>query len=359
MSNKITSHLSAETGKKVSNTSFLNTVLKKTNDTYGTQIPLIKPHLTINHANLPMEMIQANANEIYKTLVNRIGTVVGKALSFKNPLGIFKTDSFNFGDTMEEYFVTMAEPENYNGKSNDHPHKFYDTDIKTFYHSRLREHKFARTIEKYWTNKAFISEYAFDDFIDKMVLGLLSSDELKEYEAVKGLVTLSLSPVNFEGGTIRTPHSFVDTSSDGWVEAFNMELMQRSNYFTVPNTARFENAVGVPNVTPIEEQYLIVDVKHAAYLDTLLANTFDKKKISPLFRKIVVDEFPTYTGSDDLNGAKPFCALVSKDTIILKDKFFEMTGAYDEGNIRYNLFLHHHQLVSYSLFENAHIYLEK
>lgn len=359
MSNKAINYLSEQTGERYTNMDLLNTALVMTNKTANADFKPLRKTLQINHNNLPMEKITEFQNEIFKNLVNRIGMVVAKGLHFNNPLGIFKTEDMTLGDIIEEYYVHEAEEGSYDGKSSDHPYKYYDTDLTVFFHDGGRESKWSRSIEERWTRKAFASEKAFDDFIDKMILSLVASDEIREYELTKDLVTRSLSPITYKGKTIRNPHTIIDNTQDGYIEELNKMIIKRSGYFRVPSTVRFENGIQRANSTPVEEQVLLIDIDHATEIDTLLAMAYHNQKITPITNVVVVDQFPTYNGEDELKGYRPICALVSKGSINLTDTMYKMTGVYDESNLKYNIFLHHHQKAWFSVIENAHIFVVK
>ena len=81
MANKITSYLSSETGKKVTNIDLLNSIRKKATPAYQADIPVLAGR--INHATVPVQQFQVHENEFFDALVNRIGTVVIKALSYE------------------------------------------------------------------------------------------------------------------------------------------------------------------------------------------------------------------------------------------------------------------------------------
>ena len=91
----------------------------------------------------------------------------------------------------------------------------------------------------------------------------------------------------------------------------------------------------------------------------MLANAFNMDKASVMAKKIVLDELPEFDGEGKHNGAKPLAVLISKDALIMKDKLFTMVNSFNPKTLTYNYFLHHHQLISYSLFENMHVYYTK
>lgn len=359
MSNKITSYLSKQIGKPVTNAMLLNTIRESASENYKKDVPEFQVSQSLNHANNGVyAQFELHANEFLNILINRIGTTVAKALSFENPLGIFRSENFEYGETIQEIFADLADGEDFNAKGNDNPFRYKDTSVHVFYHDINREKKYMRTFDKTWVQKAFASENSFDEFIDKMFVSLLSSDAVDEFEKVKNLIPQALRPVKIDelGATITNPSMEFDTSKDNFLIEFNKELISRSNLMAVPSRTRFENGAKVPNATPIEEQFLLVDAKFSAELDTMLANAFNMDKATVLAKKIVLDTFPAYEGEGELNGARPFAALISKNSIIMKDKLFQMTNLWNPENLNYNYWLHHHETISWSLLENSMIY---
>ena len=358
--NKITKFLQSHSdnpNKVVTNAMLLNTIREMASDAYKNDIPELPNMRPINHVNIPYDQYTVHQNEFFDILINRIGSTVCKALTFDNPLGIFRTENFEYGETLQEIYVGLAEKEAFNAKQTNSPFRFADTPIQTWYHDLNEERMYRRTIEKAWVMKAFVSDKGFDDFIDKMFISLMASDEVDEYEAIKNVLTRALSEITLaDTTTITVPSLEIDTTQNDWLLTFNKELITRTNLFSVPSRSRFENAAGVPNATKIEDQFLIVSADLSAEIDSMLANAFNMNKATVLAKKIVIDEFPTFTGTGQHNGATPIACLISKNSLILKDKLFQMTNIWNPETLSYNYFLHHHQMVSFSLLENCRFY---
>lgn len=362
MPNVLTKYLTrvnTDGNQRVTNADVLNTIRQMASENYKADIPEMGSMQSINHNSIPYHEYVVHQNEFFAILINKIGPTIVKALMFDNPLGVFRSENFEYGETLEEIYVGLADAEVFNAKDTTSPFMFRDTPIDVFYHDLNDERKYVRTIEKTWTMKAFRSDNSFDEFIDKMFTSLISSDQLDEAEAIKKLIPDSLTPVTITGGaTISTPAEAVDTTQPDWVLNLNKRLITMINLFAFPSRTRFENGAGVPMATPVEDQYLIVNAEVASELDSLYANAFNMDKATPLAKKIVIDEFPVYTGPGPLNGVRPIAALVSRNTIIFKDKILELDNIYNPNTRSYNYFLHHHQLISYSLLENAHVFYE-
>lgn len=359
MVNKITSFLSAETGKKVSNIDVLNSIREMASPSYQADIPVLAGR--INHATVPVQQFKVHENEFFEALVNRIGSVVIKALSYENPLAIFKSETFEFGDVLQEIYVHPTLSEDFNSKSSVSPFKFADTDVEVFYHKLNNEKMYTRTFERAWVQKAFTSDIAFDEFIDKMFTSLLSSDSLDEYQAVKEVLQNSLEEISYtdlkgQQKKITVQGTKIDTSVSDYVVDFNQALLNKSKEFTIPSRTRFNNPVGVPNATPLEDQWLVISSEWSTHLDMLLANAFNMDKASVQARQIVVDNFEEFTGAGVNNGRTPVAFLVSDKSIILKDKLTHMESIRNPRTLSYNYFYHHHYMTSLSLFENIHMF---
>lgn len=361
MANKLTSYIqkniSSNPNKNVSNATALNMIREMASENYRADIPELNPVAPINQNSVPYHQYVVHQNEFFNILINKIGPTIVKALMFENPLGVFRSENFEYGETLEEIYVGLTNAEVFNAKDNTSPFAFADTPIQVFYHDINDERKYKKTVERAWTMKAFKSDTSFDEFIDKMFVSLLSSDALDEAEAIKQLAADMLTDVTLTGGqVITTPATPITIPSTDWVLNLNKQIIERINLFAFPSRTRFENAAGVPQATPKDEQYLIVNSNIAVELDSLYANAFNMDKATPLAKKIVIDEFPQFTGSGAKNGATPVAVLISDRGFILKDKLIEMTNIYNPNTLSYNYFLHHHQLISYSLLENAHVW---
>ena len=361
MSNQFTGYMSQVTRDNVTNADLLNTIREYASDAYKADIPRIGKFTQINHASIPYANYEIHQNEFYDILINRIGKTVFKGLIYDMPLGVFRRESFSYGETVQELYINLPDEEQFDAKSTNSPFQHANTEIKTFYHDLNRESQYRRTLEENWTMKALTSDNAFDSMTNMLFSTMFSADAVDEMDLIKTVITNSLTPVNVAptGAPpvyIQSPAQEIITSSPNWLEDFSEELRARSSLFTVPSRIRFENAAGVPSATKQSDQYMIVTAEYAAKFDTMLANAFNMDKVSVLAHKIVIDEFPTYTGAGQYNGATPICALISKDSLVLQDKKLKMTNIYNPRNDTINYFLTHHQHVYFSLLENAKIY---
>ena len=53
---------------------------------------------------------QGNSNAFLGALINRIGRVIITSKMYENPWSVFKRGIMEYGETIEEIFVSMAEP---------------------------------------------------------------------------------------------------------------------------------------------------------------------------------------------------------------------------------------------------------
>ena len=97
-------------------------------------------------------------NEFLHELMNRIGMVMIKTMAFTNPWYMFKKGLLEFGETIEEIFVAIAKPHEYNPDvAEKEVFKQEIPDVLTAFH-RLNYKKFYKqTIRNYQLRQAFLS----------------------------------------------------------------------------------------------------------------------------------------------------------------------------------------------------------
>jgi hypothetical protein len=364
--NILTSHIvekAAAANHKLSqtNATLLNAVRALASEQYKNDVPEFDTMLNISHNSIPVSLYTVHGNEFFDVLINRIGATAIKALDFSNPLKVFKSDEMFFGDTYQEIYTLGGEEGTYNPHGTDSPFGFYDSRVEAMYHTVQDRWLFQLSYDDLTLSNAFTSDGAFDSFIDGLFKSFLSRNELKEYEKTILLVTNSLTPVTItkQDGTtdvVTWKTDNVDTTEVDYLTELSKKIITYSTLFTIPSTTRSENAFGVPKATAYEDQVLIVSAELSANIDMMLANAFNMGKAIPNVPRIIIDEFPTYTGTGDLEGQKPIAALVDRRALIIKDKALRMYNQFDPLHVRNNVFLHHHLLISYSLFENAHVW---
>lgn len=362
-SNFMVDHMRQETGNKdYNNIHLINQAASYCSQAVRDAMPILDPSKPLSHATLPTDVFQVNNNELFTTLINRIGSTIFKGLIFDNPLGVFRDEDFQYGDTVQEIYVGLATAKGYDVTNATSQYQFANTPISAFYHTLERKEYYDRTFDEMTVMEAFVSDSAFNSFIDKQMATLISSDNLDEYTYIRDLVTWAMQDIPIAGGgSIFTPGTQIDSTQQNWRLDLEEELIELSNLFEIPSRTRFQNAALVPNATLADDQYFVCSARLSSKIDTLLANIYHMDKATIKAKKIVVDEFPAFAGTGtasgvDRNGMVPVGALVSNDSFIVKDKRVRMTNNWDAKQMWFNYFLHHWSLISFSTFANTHLF---
>jgi 2-succinyl-5-enolpyruvyl-6-hydroxy-3-cyclohexene-1-carboxylate synthase len=106
------------------------------------------------------------------------------------------------------------------------------------------------------------------------------------------------------------------------------------------------NARGVMQRSEKDEQVLILHKNVETYLNTeLLAWVFHTNKMDFETQIVIVDDFGSLGNVQ--------AALVDKDWFMVFDKLFQTTNQYNAQGLYTNYWLHHHQVLSTSQYQNA------
>lgn len=241
-------------------------------------------------------------NEFIKTLINLTGKFVLWNSLFSNPLAPFVRGKLDYGDSIEEIFVEMVKPHEYD------PAAAYATwmqreipDVKTAFHLINYEKFYKVTIQPYDLQRAFLNENAFSEFYNKIFNQMYEAAQYDEYLMVKYLIARRAL-----NGELHT--EVVADATDP--KDFAKAIKAVSNRFTFKS--RDYNPAGVLNNSPKEYQYLLVTADYDAELDVeALAYAFHQDKIDWSGHRILIDTF----ACTDMPRLNELLALVGQDAI--------------------------------------------
>lgn len=304
-------------------------------------------------------------NEFLSALINRIGKVVLTSKMFQNPWAVFKKGVLEYGESIEEIFREIADPEQYS------PEDAANTvfarvipNVKSAFHVLNYQELYPATIQDKDLRKAFLSWEGITDLISAIVDGLYSAANADEFLVMKYLLAKRL----LAGGLTPVAIGASYTSADA-VKKFK----GTSNKMEFMNT-NF-NTAGVHNFTKKEDQYLIVSADFDADMDVdVLAAAFNMDKAEFMGHKILVDSF----GAIDNDRLKKLfgnnfevltdtekkaldevpAVLVDRDWFMIYDNLYNFTEQYNAKGMYWNYFYHAWKTFSVSPFAQAAVFLE-
>lgn len=302
-------------------------------------------------------------NEFMSALVNRIARVIVTSKMYDNPLAMFKKGFVAFGESIEEIFVNIAKPFEYDPQTAESEvFKREIPDVRSAFHVMNYQHFYKVTIQENDLKQAFLSYEGVTDLIAKIVDSVYTAAAYDEF-----LVTKYMLAKHIING-MSYPYTIPTVSTE------NMKKIT-SKIKGISNNLEFMsdkyNIARVRTLSKKDEQYLIINSDFDAEMDVeVLSSAFNMSKAEFMGHRVLIDGFgeldidrlnilfandPTYTeiSEDVLNALNEIpCVLVDKDFFMIFDNMEEFTEQYNGQGLYWNYFYHNWKTFSVSPFAN-------
>ena len=308
-------------------------------------------------------------NEFLTNLVNRIGLVILSNKEYSNRWAMFKRGLLDYGETIEEIFVDLAKPFNYDIKESESKVFAREIpDVRTAFHVMNYQTFYKQTIQRHQLKKAFINEKGLIDLVQKIITSMYSGAEYDEFQMMKYMLAKHIV-----SGRIR-PIQIPEVNATNMKQIAGV-IKGTSNEFEFM-TDKF-NVAGVKNYTDKDKQYLIVNTHFDATMDVeVLASAFNMGKAEFAGHRVLVDSFGTV---DDERLADIFiddpsyepltdeekavledipAILLDIDYFMIYDNLKEVTEQYNAQGLYWNYWLHVWKTFSVSPFANTALFVE-
>lgn len=303
-------------------------------------------------------------NEFLSALVNRIGRVVLTSKMYDNPLAIFKQGMLEFGETIEEIFVNIAKPHQFDPSVAEQKVFAREIpDVKAAFHVMNYQKFYKATISNDQLRQAFLSWDGITDLIAKIVDAMYTGANYDEFQTMKYMVAKSIL-----NGQMYPEQTSTTEAADAVI---SFRAMSSGLEFLSGNY----NMAGVYTHTLRDDQYLLIDSKFNATMDVnVLAAAFNMDRAEFLGHIILVDGFgnldtarlselfandPNYeeidSGDLELLAAVP-AVLVDKNWFMVFDNFQNFTEQYNGEGLYWNYWYHAWKTFSVSPFANAIVF---
>lgn len=322
------------------NISVLNTVWENASADYQARIPQATRD-NITAVGNSILNYSAAKNEFIDALVNRISLVLIASKMATNRLGVFKKGMLEYGADIEEIFISMAQGNHFDvAVAENEVFKRKDPSVLARFHRVNREDFYKVTIEEAQIKRAFLSSDGLGKLVAGIINSLYSADSYDEYILMKQLVADYFADTDINSKYVTVP-KVTDQAS---AQEFMRVIKQTST--DMEFMATDFNPAGVLTKSEKSEQVLLIHKNVDVNISTdLLAWAFNSNNFDANIQKIVVDDF------GDL--ANTQAVLVDKAFFMVFDKLYETRNQYNGQGLYWNYWLHHHQLLSTSQFQNA------
>lgn len=343
----------------------LNTLRTNASPNYQDMVPYAEGSLdSVREIGSIIMQYQALQNEFLSALVNRIGMVLVTSKLYRNPWAFMKQGMLEFGETIEEIFVNIAKPFEFNQeKSETTIFKREIPDVRAAFHVMNYTKFYKATISNDQLRQAFLSWNGITDLIARIVDAMYTAANYDEFITMKYLLAKHLIAGNIYANQIDTVSTENMKSIVATIKGVSNSLEFLSNKY---------NYNGVETYTNKSDQYILVNAKFDATMDVeVLASAFNMDKAEFMGRRVLVDSFgnldnarlkllfaedPNYTeiSEDDLQALDSIPAvMVDRYFFMIFDNFYNFTEQYNGEGLYWNYWYHTWKTFSISPFHNA------
>lgn len=307
-------------------------------------------------------------NEFINAIVNRIAKVVITSRSYSNPWRAFKRGILEYGETIEEIFVELAKPFQYDPEvAESTQFKRQIPDVRSAFHIMNYQKFYKVTIEEERLRKAFLSFGGMSDLITYIINSLYNGAEYDEFQTMKYMIARRI----IDGQL--TPVSIPAVSSDN-MKSIVGTIKATSNDFEFKSSEY--NIAGVRTECPKSEQYIILSSSFDAKMDVeVLASAFNMGKAEFMGKRVLIDGFgkldnerlaelfehdPTYVEitEEQMTALNTIPAiLVDREWFMIFDNLFRFKDKDNGEGLYWNYWYHVWKTFSVSPFKNNAIFI--
>lgn len=304
-------------------------------------------------------------NEFLNALVNRIARVVITSKMYSNPLSMFKKGLIDFGETIEEIFVNIANPHQYDVEESENKVFAREIpDVRAAFHTLNYKKFYKQTIQNKDLNQAFLSWDGITDLISKIVNAMYTTANYDEFVTTKYMLAKAILDGRLSAITVDANDAKGAVTK---IKGVSNALTFMSNNY---------NVAGVQTFTDKNDQYLLVNSQFDSEIDVeVLASAFNMSKAEFMGHRILIDGFGTLDVArlnalfkDDPNYEEPSqdtltalnaipAVLVDKNFFMIFDNMYEFTENYNGQGLYWNYFYHTWKTFSMSPFANALVFV--
>ena len=352
-----------------SSADILNAIRNSATVNYKNYVPVAEPNSdSIREIGAVIMAYPTLQNEFLNNLVNRIGRVLVTSKMYDNPLSMFKQGMLEFGETIEEIFVNIAKPFEFDPNvAESELFKREIPDVRAAFHIMNYQKFYKTTISNDQLRQAFLSWDGITDLIAKIVDAMYTGANYDEFQTMKYMLAKNIINGKLYPKTI-------DTVSTANMKSIVADIKSVSNKLEFMSTDY--NLAGVQTFTKKVDQYILLNADFDAKMDVeVLASAFNMDKAEFLGKRVLVDGFgkldvarlnelfaddPTYEPIDSevLEALNEIPAIiVDKTYFMIFDNYYNFTETYNGQGLYWNYFYHTWKTFSVSPFANAVMFI--
>lgn len=344
----------------------LNVIRQNASYEYQQNVPEVTKASDIPRVGEVIYGTPAFANQFINALVNRIAIVRMQSATFNNPYSALKKGYIEFGETVEDIFVSIAKGVDFDpekGKSREFKRTF--PDVRSAFHTMNWRVMYPVTIQDEDLKQAFLSLEGVQNLIAKIVDAVYTGAEYDEFLLFKYLMIKAISHGKMK------PESIGDGTD---LKESAVAFRGISNL--LPFISSDYSEAGVKTNTPKNRQIIFMDAKFNAQFDVnVLASAFNMDKADFMGRLFLIDNWTSFDNErfdvirENSDGIEEVTAgelalLANVKAVIVDENWFQIydnnnkfTEKYVASGMYWNYFYHTWKTVSSSPFANAVVFV--
>ena len=344
----------------------LNVIRQNASYEYQQNVPEVTKASDIPRVGEVIYGTPAFANQFINALVNRIAIVRMQSATFNNPYRSLKKGYIEFGETVEDIFVSIAKGVDFDpekGKSREFKRTF--PDVRSAFHTMNWRVMYPVTIQDEDLKQAFLSLEGVQNLIAKIVDAVYTGAEYDEFLLFKYLMIKAISHGKMK------PKSIGDGTD---LKESAVAFRSISNLLTFISSDYSE--AGVKTNTPKNRQIIFMDAKFNAQFDVnVLASAFNMNKADFMGCLFLIDNWTSFDNErfdvirENSDGIEEVTAgelalLANVKAVIVDENWFQIydnnnkfTEKYVASGMYWNYFYHTWKTVSSSPFANAVVFV--
>lgn len=340
----------------------MNVIRENASYEYQQNVPKVAKASDIPRVGEVIYGTPAFANQFINALVNRIAIVRVQSATFNNPYSILKKGYIEFGETVEDIFVSIAKAVDFDPeKAAQREFQRTIPDVRSAFHTMNWRVMYPVTIQDEDLKQAFLSIDGVQNLIAKIVESVYTAAEYDEFLLFKYLLIKAISHGKIHSKSVGDGTN-LDTAAVQFRGTSNLITFMSDKY----------NELEVKNNTPKDRQVIFMDSLFNAEFDVnVLASAFNMDKADFMGRLFLIDNWTEFDnarfdviransdGIEEVTSAE-LALLANVKAVILDEKWFQVydnnnkfTEDYVASGLYWNYFYHTWKTVSNSPFANA------
>ena len=367
--------LVAQTKLNASTIDIINVIRQNASPEYQSKVPEVNEIDDIVKVGQIIYGTPSFANQFINALVNRIAFVLMESATFNNPYAILKKGYIDFGETIEDIFVNIAQVVEYDpnkAKSREFARTF--PDVRTAFYKLNWRVMYPVTIQNEDLKMAFLSVDGVTDLITKIIDSITRAYEYDEfllfkYLLIKAITKGKMYPVGVDGSDLKNYAS-------AFKSARNKLQFMREEY----NEARVKNNTDDSNLC------VFLDADFDAQFDVnVLASAFNMDKANFIGRRFLIDDWTSFDNErwntirentiNSLGGdtvgvieevtSDELALMANVHGVVIDERWFQV---YDNliqmkekevaSGLYWNYFYHSWKTIAHSPFANALVFVD-